>query len=266
MWTESYKALQQHLKRGPWYLEVNMNTAQVSWAAFSSLQGFWPGLQATWGDTDSAEETMVAFFSLWTAFGFAPERFDLMSSGIYAGFGGYPLRPEFAESLFFLYSMTKDQQWLSMGREMVSSLQALSRVDCGYSSLENITSHKRRDFMDSFFLSETLKYLFLLFSVDDFSPKEKPPVWTRILDGEDTIFTTEAHPISRSRLQAMQVPGDYFGSPSIASDDSTDESVVEAASAVQADFLKGFEPMMATVENIEADEIKRTTQVRLERV
>ena len=62
------------------YLEVNMNTAQVSWAAFSSLQGFWPGLQATWGDTDSAEETMVAFFSLWTAFGFAPERFDLMSA------------------------------------------------------------------------------------------------------------------------------------------------------------------------------------------
>lgn len=60
-----------------------MNTAQVSWAAFSSLQGFWPGLQATWGDAALAEETMVAFFSLWTAFGFAPERFDLISVRAY---------------------------------------------------------------------------------------------------------------------------------------------------------------------------------------
>ena len=34
------------LKVGPWYIEVNMDTAGIVWPNFSSLQCFWPGLQA----------------------------------------------------------------------------------------------------------------------------------------------------------------------------------------------------------------------------
>ena len=122
---------------------------------------------------------------------------------IIEGFGGYPLRPEFAESLFFLHRVTRDPVWLKMGREMVSSLQALSRVDCGYASIDNVLTNEKKDWMDSFFLSETLKYLFLLFT-----DEKSDPQLSRIVDGEDTIFTTEAHPISRRRLEATQV-ADY---------------------------------------------------------
>jgi hypothetical protein len=77
MWTETYRAVVQHVKHGPWYVEVHMELGKWTWSAFSSLQGFWPGLQATWGDTAAASETMMAFFSLWHKFGTVPERLDL---------------------------------------------------------------------------------------------------------------------------------------------------------------------------------------------
>ncbi len=145
-----------------------------------------------------------------------------MQSEPYAGFAAYALRPELAESLYYLHRTTRNPLWLHYGREMVSSLQALCRVDCGYSALADIKTHERRDWMDSFFLSETLKYLFLLFDAadSDRSATASHHAGGRhgrlVFDPEDVVFTTEAHPISRRRLQAMQVPGDYFGSPPVA--------------------------------------------------
>ncbi len=42
--------------------------------------------------------------------------------------------------------------------------------------------------MESFFLAETLKYFYLLFSSDD------------VLDFESVIFNTEAHPVRRGGM------------------------------------------------------------------
>lgn len=50
---------------------------------------------------------------------------------------------------------------------MVTSLQTLTRVECGFASIENVLTKERADIMDSFFLAETLKYLWLLFSPDN---------------------------------------------------------------------------------------------------
>jgi mannosyl-oligosaccharide alpha-1,2-mannosidase len=59
----------------------------------------------------------------------------------------------------------------------------------GYSSLESVTTlpPPRRDKMESFFLAETLKYLFLTF--DD--PER--------LSLNDWVFSTECHPFSLSK-------------------------------------------------------------------
>ena len=81
MWTEMYGAVQQHMRHGPWYVEVHMGTGQWSWAAFSALQGYWPGVMATWGEVQDAADTMTSFFSLWERFGFVPERYDLLKVG-----------------------------------------------------------------------------------------------------------------------------------------------------------------------------------------
>lgn len=46
---------------------------------------------------------------------------------------------------------------------MLMSLQRTSRVRCGFASLADVMTGRLDDRMDSYFLSETLKYLFLTF-------------------------------------------------------------------------------------------------------
>lgn len=36
---DSYHAAIRHCKHGPWYVDVHMSTAQVTWPLFNSLQG-----------------------------------------------------------------------------------------------------------------------------------------------------------------------------------------------------------------------------------
>ena len=63
---------------------------------------------------------------------------------------------------------------------MVENLQRHARVPCGFASV-GVTNLRLDDRMDSFFLSETLKYLYLLFSEDH---------WFSV---DEYILTTEAH-------------------------------------------------------------------------
>jgi len=46
---------------------------------------------------------------------------------------------------------------------MFMTLQNTSRVTCGYAAIADVNTGRLDDRMDSYFLAETLKYLFLLF-------------------------------------------------------------------------------------------------------
>jgi mannosyl-oligosaccharide alpha-1,2-mannosidase len=99
------------------------------------------------------------------------------------------LRPETAESLFVLWRVTQDQRWRDAGWALFVALEQHAAVPSGegvgYAAVENVNQaapSKRRDTMESFFLGETLKYLFLLF--DD----------TGLLPLDRVVFNTEAHP------------------------------------------------------------------------
>ncbi len=59
MFTEAYVAALRHLKRGPWYVEVNMLSKQTSWSVFGSLQCFWPALQTLFGDREQASLVLL---------------------------------------------------------------------------------------------------------------------------------------------------------------------------------------------------------------
>lgn len=63
---------------------------------------------------------------------------------------------------------------------------------CGFAAVNDIRTGKNEDRMDSFVLSETLKYLYLIFA----EPSEIN------LDLDTFIFTTEAHllPLSLGQL------------------------------------------------------------------
>ncbi|KAJ0982420.1 hypothetical protein J5N97_010675 [Dioscorea zingiberensis] len=165
MFQEAYKAAMQYLYHDPWYVEVNMNSAITVWPLFNSLQAFWPGLQVLAGDIDPAIRTHAAFFSVWKKYGFTPEGFNLASFGVQNGQKSYPLRPELIESTYWLFKATRNPRYLDAGRDMVTSIQYGARCPCGYCHIADVETHKQDDHMESFFLAETVKYLWLLFDL-----------------------------------------------------------------------------------------------------
>ncbi|KAF3456902.1 hypothetical protein FNV43_RR01556 [Rhamnella rubrinervis] len=162
---EAYAAAMQYLYNDPWYVEVNMDSAALVWPLFNSLQAFWPGLQVLAGDIDPAIRTHTAFFSVWRRYGFTPEGFNLATLSVQHGQKSYPLRPELMESTYWLYKATRDPRYLDAGRDMVASLQYGARCPCGYCHISDVEFQKQEDHMESFFLAETIKYLWLLFDL-----------------------------------------------------------------------------------------------------
>lgn len=96
------------------------------------------------------------------------------------------LRPETVESLFVLYRITGDSKYREWGWQIFEAFEKYTRVETGgYTSLDDVTTvpPSRRDKMETFFLGETLKYLYLLFGDSSVVPLDK------------FVFNTEAHPI-----------------------------------------------------------------------
>lgn len=185
MFRQLYSAVLKHVKLGSWYLGVHSATGSLTWTMASSLGAFWPGMQTLVGDIDLATEAHAAFHSIWRHVGVLPEGFDLRSEEVWSEGRGYPLRPEHAESAYMLYTATEDPWLLQVGRDIVTSLQNLTRSKCGFASIADVTTRRLDDRMDSFLLSETFKYLYLLFSYGD-------DTWFNPLHH---LFTSEGHPL-----------------------------------------------------------------------
>ncbi|KAF9286448.1 hypothetical protein BGZ88_009087 [Linnemannia elongata] len=95
----------------------------------------------------------------------------------------YALRPETVESLFILYRVTGEEKYQEYAWEIVQAIEKHCRTKDGYSGLVNVMdgSEGLTNTMPSHFLSQTLKYLFLIF--DD----------PEITSLDDYIFNTEGH-------------------------------------------------------------------------
>nr|XP_019948931.1 PREDICTED: mannosyl-oligosaccharide 1,2-alpha-mannosidase IA-like isoform X1 [Paralichthys olivaceus] len=106
----------------------------------------------------------------------------------------YILRPEVIESYMYMWRLTHDPKYRDWGWEAVEALEEHCRVESGFSGIRDVytmtVSHD--NMQQSFFLSETLKYLYLLFSDDDLLPLE------------DWVFNTEAHPLPIIRKSCLQ--------------------------------------------------------------
>jgi len=96
------------------------------------------------------------------------------------------LRPEFIESLYYFYVITNKSKYQQMGWEIFQAFENYTKVKNGYTSIGNVKSPlnpRYLDMMESFWLGETLKYFYLLFSDN----KEE-------IDLDKWVFNTEAHP------------------------------------------------------------------------
>eukprot|EP01028_Stygiella_incarcerata_P011186 TRINITY_DN6201_c0_g1_i1.p1 TRINITY_DN6201_c0_g1~~TRINITY_DN6201_c0_g1_i1.p1 ORF type:complete len:627 (+),score=182.35 TRINITY_DN6201_c0_g1_i1:93-1973(+) len=117
--------------------------------------------------------------------GLAPE-FVTFSPEMRIGADFYIQRPEAVEAFFYLWRVTGDPTYREWSWNVFQSIEKHCKVpECGYAGIRGVNSaHPQQDdLMQSFFLAETLKYIFL-----SFAPQE-----TLLLD--EWVFNTEAHPL-----------------------------------------------------------------------
>jgi len=122
--------------------------------------------------------------------GLGPERFSFnenapASQQIRVEEGRYILRPETVESLLVMYRTTGDDKYRQIGWRFFEAINRHCRTESSYSGIKDVRRipAEPNNSMQSFFLAETLKYLYLLFS--------DPSVMAM----DEYIWTTEAHPL-----------------------------------------------------------------------
>ncbi|NWR75384.1 EDEM1 protein, partial [Centropus unirufus] len=212
MFSDAYRNIQNHLRRGreacnegegdpPLYVNVNMFTGQLMNTWIDSLQAFFPGLQVLIGDVEDAICLHAFYYAIWKRYGALPERYNWQLQAPDVPF--YPLRPELVESTYLLYQATKNPFYLHVGMDILQSLEKYTKAKCGYATLHHVVEKTKEDRMESFFLSETCKYLYLLF--DEENPLHK--------SGNKYMFTTEGHVVSvderfRNSLWQDILPGE----------------------------------------------------------
>uniref|UniRef100_A0A8C6NY94 alpha-1,2-Mannosidase n=1 Tax=Nothobranchius furzeri TaxID=105023 RepID=A0A8C6NY94_NOTFU len=183
-----YASIMKYISQPPLLLDVHIHKPLLparTW--MDSLLAFFPGLQVLKGDIRPAIETHEMLYQVTKKHNFLPEAF---TTDFRVHWAQHPLRPEFAESTYFLYKATGDPYYLEAGRTILDNLNRFARVPCGFAAMKDVRTGSHEDRMDSFFLAEMFKYLFLLFAETDDLP----------FDVEDYVFTTEAHllPLSLS--------------------------------------------------------------------
>ncbi|KAL2162943.1 hypothetical protein VTH06DRAFT_6779 [Thermothelomyces fergusii] len=101
----------------------------------------------------------------------------------------YLLRPEAIESVFVLYRITGRKDLLESAWKMFQAIEKHTKTPLANSAIWDVTvtegTPEHSDSMESFWLGETLKYFYLMFSEPD------------LISLDEYVFNTEAHPLKR---------------------------------------------------------------------
>jgi len=98
----------------------------------------------------------------------------------------YILRPETIESYFYMWRLTKDPKYREWAWDAAQAIERHCRCgEDGYCGVKDVYAQQiqQDDVQQSFFLAETLKYLYLIFCDDDVVSLD---LW---------VLNTEAHPL-----------------------------------------------------------------------
>ncbi|KAI1453764.1 glycoside hydrolase family 47 protein [Annulohypoxylon moriforme] len=115
------------------------------------------------------------------------ERENLPPGFVSAHYHSYILRPEAIESVWYMYRITGDTTWQDKGWKMFNAIVGQTRTESGNSAIENVLlpNSDKTDEMESFWLAETLKYFYLLYSDPN------------LISLDEWVLNTEAHPFKR---------------------------------------------------------------------
>lgn len=101
----------------------------------------------------------------------------------------YLLRPEAIESVFYMWRITGDQLWRDAAWRMWEGIVKETETELAFAAIEDVMQHgsEKIDSMETFWLSETLKYFYLIFEDPD------------VISLDDWVLNTEAHPFRRPK-------------------------------------------------------------------
>ncbi|EZA47245.1 hypothetical protein DMN91_000105 [Ooceraea biroi] len=214
---EHRRAIEKYIRREDWHLWVSMTKGQVTLPVFQSLDAYWPGVLSLFGEIEDAMKSLHNYHRVWKQFGFTPEFYNIPQAEAGTNRESYPLRPELIESVMYLYRATRDPYLIQVGVDILRSLQHSAKTACGYATINDVRDHRKADRMESFFLAETTKYLYLLFDTDNFihnTGGEGEIIDTQwgqcVVDAGGYVFNTEAHPIDPGALYCCRPARDIF--------------------------------------------------------
>ncbi|KAK5992669.1 ER degradation-enhancing alpha-mannosidase-like protein 1 [Cladobotryum mycophilum] len=188
-WHQAHASVKRYLytdrNHYPYYSNSHRATGQPYTMWIDSLGAFYPGLLALAGEVEEAIEANLVYTALWTKYAAIPERWSVREGNVEAGIGWWPGRPEFIESTYHIYRATRDPWYLHVGEMVLRDINRRCHAPCGWAGLQDVQTGEKQDRMESFFLGETTKYMYLLFD------PEHP------LNNLDAayVFTTEGHPL-----------------------------------------------------------------------
>jgi hypothetical protein len=190
-WDQSIISIQKYIAdevdSSLWYCQVNMTTGQRVSRIVTLYDAFFPAVLALSGDIANAARYQDSWNSLWVKYGLEPMVYDYGKKEIVNA--SYDLNPEIIESAYYLYYFTGDKKYKAMASQYFSDLMAYCRTDEAYTCIKDVRTKEQKDHMETFFLAETMKYLYLTFA----NPKEINP--------KDCVFSTEAHPFRKQGFQ-----------------------------------------------------------------
>ncbi|KAF2002059.1 glycoside hydrolase family 47 protein [Amniculicola lignicola CBS 123094] len=190
VWEDAHDGIKRHIYRGaahqhPHYVQVDLYTGALRAFWVDSLSAYYQGLLTMAGELDEAIETHLLYTALWTRYSAMPERWSTATGNIESGLRWWGGRPEFIESTWYLYRATNDPWYLHVGEMALRDIKRRCWTKCGWAGLQDVRTGELSDRMESFFLGETAKYLFLLFD-----PSHPLNTWDAPF-----VFTTEGHPL-----------------------------------------------------------------------
>ncbi len=206
MWKESIAAINTYVAEESdtslWYGRVNMYTGErdckdpYSGDQFARrvtlYDAFFQSILALDGDLYRAEKTQKTWDWLWNKYGLEPMIYDYKADSV--TFPVYDLNPEIIESAYYLNHITGKKEFYDMVVQYWEDIKTYCKTEVAFSSVEDVRTMEKKDYMPTFFLAETLKYLYLTFIEE-----------TGDFNLDDYVFNTEAHPFKKDSFDKEEI-------------------------------------------------------------
>lgn len=210
IWDQSIAAIQTYLTEESdtslWYKRVNMYTGEKLTTSVNDknpeiLEGgivtlydaFFPALLVLNNDLKRAGKNQDTWNWLWNRYGLEPMAYNFDNA--VPTYPVYDLNPEIIESAFYLYHATGEEKYFDRVEKYWKDIKKYCRTEVAFSSISDVQTMEKKDYMPTFFFAETLKYFYLTFTEE-----------TGNFNLDDYVFNTEAHPFLKAHFDKKEIP------------------------------------------------------------